>query len=537
MTGDEWQRRRMDATTAAWAGRDRERLKWFACRRRAVPEIVALTKLGGALTKLIRLDANGVLKSDGSACVMSHGVAHRAPLSGIGELGELITGLQSNQALALGTLRNGLPDEVEIATEKAIKEANGLLLGLMSRTAANIRFRSEPGFVLLDFDTKGMPPDVAERIEQEGGFFEALRNVMPELKTVGRMRRASTSAGLYNKMTGARVAGSNGLHVYLYVTDVSDSGRFLKTLHERCWLAGFGWMMVGVGGQLLERSMIDRMVGAPERLVFEGAPILIEPLAQNAEARRPEVCEGGLLDTQTAYPPLTVLDKAKFEDLKAKARHRLAGDAARVRNLFVEAQAEGLAKRSGMSIRAAREAVRKQCGGVLLPSVVLPFDDPQLEGKTVADVLADPAAFEGETLADPLEGIDYGRCKARIMRRTDGTPWIHSFAHGRTTYELRHDAKAIRAAMDAAPEGDVLAVLVELLLQSAVEPAEQEALAPMRTNAPELVCRRSPVTSRTHNGSRPRMRLSKPIRSVWQSATIPAPCCPCRSRMRRGCRK
>jgi hypothetical protein len=50
-------------------------------------------------------------------------------------------------------------------------------------------------------------------------------------------------------------------------------------------------------------------------------------------------------------------------------------------------------------------------------------------------VLANPDRFVGETLADPLEGIEYGRCKAKIMRRADGSLWIHSFAHGRTVYE------------------------------------------------------------------------------------------------------
>ena len=50
--------------------------------------------------------------------------------------------------------------------------------------------------------------------------------------------------------------------------------------------------------------------------------------------------------------------------------------------------------------------------------------------------LKDPARFVGATLADPLEGPDYGRCKAMVMRRADGTPWINSFAHGRTVYKL-----------------------------------------------------------------------------------------------------
>ena len=65
-------------------------------------------------------------------------------------------------------------------------------------------------------------------------------------------------------------------------------------------------------------------------------------------------------------------------------------------------------------------------------------------GCTVADVLADPERFEGATLADPNEGLDYGRCKAKILRRSDGTPLIHSFAHGRTVYELKLDAAAVR---------------------------------------------------------------------------------------------
>jgi len=71
-----------------------------------------------------------------------------------------------------------------------------------------------------------------------------------------------------------------------------------------------------------------------------------------------------------------------------------------------------------------------------LPSIVLPFDDPELAGRTVADVLADPAAFEGETLADPLEGIEYGRCKARIIApagRNAVGPFVRAWAHGLST--------------------------------------------------------------------------------------------------------
>ena len=147
---------------------------------------------------------------------------------------------------------------------------------------------------------------------------------------------------------------------------------------------------------------------------------------------------------------------------------------------FVEAQAKKLVARTGMSEKAARQVIVRQCEGVLRPDIVLPFDDPELAGCTVGDVLADPERFEGETLADPLEGVAYGRCVAKIMRRADGTPWIHSFAHGRTIYALKHDATSVRKAMEKAAKDEVVATFALLAAGAdldAVELAELRQLA------------------------------------------------------------
>jgi hypothetical protein len=438
-------------------------------------EIILITKAGGPLTKQIRLDENGELRSDGSACVMSRGTAQRRLLAGVGDLAALIGDLRSNQAIALGALRHGLPDQVNVATKRAI---NGhAATDLIARSADYIGHGAgQPGFALLDYDSKGMPADVGERIKNAGGFWKALKTVVPKLGDIARIRRASTSAGIYRTDTGLKLPGSNGLHIYLGIQDAADSVRFLKVLHDRCWLAGLGWLMVGAGGQLLERSIVDRMVGAGERLVFEGPPILVEPLAQSIEARRPDVRDGDLLDTREACPPLTIVEKAELSRLHGVAKHALAGEAAKARETYVKDKSEDLVARTGMTVRAARETIERQCNGILTPAVVLPFDDPELVGKTVANVLADPAAFEGETLADPLEGVDYGSTKAMIMRRSDGTPWINSFAHGRTTYELKHDAAGVRAAMDRATENEVVAALVEMILRTEVSATEEESL-------------------------------------------------------------
>jgi hypothetical protein len=438
-------------------------------------EIVRFTKSDGPLTKRIYLAEDGSARSDGSACVMPRGFAERFPISDIGQFGDLIGGLKSNEAIALGALRAGLSDEVKIATKRAL---NGSTRSdVIARTESNIVYKAgQSALALIDFDTKGMPEDVQDRLGQLGGCWPALLSVVPSLELIARVTRASTSAGLYRIDTGAAVPGSNGQHIYIAVRDGADAERFLKALHERCWLNGLGWMMIGAGGQLLERSIVDRMVGAPERLVFEGAPILVKPLAQDREARQPVVIDGEMLDTLGVCPPLTVREKALLQELRAKEAHRLTGDSARARAAFIDKQSQQLVERAGISRQVAKDIIGKQCEGTLLPHIALPFDDEQLADKTVADVLADPERFDGETLADPLEGVEYGRGKAKIMRRADGALWINSFAHGRAVYDLKLDASAVRAAIDAAAKEEVVSIFVRLALQAELDAAETECL-------------------------------------------------------------
>jgi hypothetical protein len=447
-------------------------------------EITTLTKAGGPLTKRITLAPDGSLHSDGSACVMSRGSARRMRFDGLATLAAHIAALDSNEAIALGTLRSDLPDQVEIVTKDRLAKMNGAAQpGIIARTGGHITYRQgRLALALLDFDTKGMPPSVADRLKEHGGYWPALVSVLPGLAQVARIMRRSTSAGLFRTDTGEMLPGSNGLHVFVAVQDGVDAERFLKTLHERCWLAGFGWMMVGAGGQLLNRSIVDRMVGAPERLVFEGAPVLEPPLLQDLASRTPSVVEGVALDAIIACPPLTIVEQAKLLELRAKEAHRLAPDAAKARGAFIAQQSQRLVERTGMSAERAVQVIEQQCRGVLLPAMTLPFDDTELRDCTVADVLADPARFEGATLADPLEGVEYGACKAKIMRRADGTPWVNSFAHGHTTYELKLDASAVEFAVNKAPANEAAAVFVRLALAAELGADELEHLRDLASN-------------------------------------------------------
>jgi hypothetical protein len=444
-------------------------------------ELTKFTKVGGPLTKIISLAANGAIKSDGSACVMVRGTAERVKIAGVAELGALIERLHPYQAIALGALRANLPHKVEVAPKE--KLVNGVARPhIIARTSANIVYQGS-AFALLDYDTRGMPPAVAAELKRLGGFWPAVLSVLPALGGLARVTRNSTSSGLSRSDTGKALRGSNGVHVYIQVQDGGDIERFLRTLHDRCWLAGFGWMVLGADGALLERSIIDRMVGGAERLVFEGGPILTKPLKQDKKSRRPVSVDGGVLDTVAACPPLSIVENSKLEEAKARERQRLAPESVKARAAFIEEQVKHLAERTGKTEQAARKVIERQCEGVLHPDVVLPFDDEELAGKTVGDVLADPARFEGETLADPIEGMAYGRCKAKVMRRSDGTPWIHSFAHGRSIYQLKLDAAGVRKAMEEAAKDDVVKTYVRLAVGADLD---AEELAELRQLAKSL---------------------------------------------------
>jgi hypothetical protein len=99
----------------------------------------------------------------------------------------------------------------------------------IARTARDILFRKErPAYALIDFDTKGMPPEIAERTQQLGGFWQSLVSVLPILESTEHIIRRSTSAGLYRTDTGQHLPGSGGFHGYVQVTDGTDIERFVR---------------------------------------------------------------------------------------------------------------------------------------------------------------------------------------------------------------------------------------------------------------------------------------------------------------------
>jgi hypothetical protein len=83
-----------------------------------------------------------------------------------------------------------------------------------------------------------------------------------------------------------------------------------------------------------------------------------------------------------------------------------------------------------------------------------------------SEPLDDPDRFIGETLADPLEGVAYGRCKSKVMRGDEGEIFIHSFAHGRTVYHLVLDAVRLKKEIETAPPESAVDIYIANLLRA-----------------------------------------------------------------------
>ena len=166
---------------------------------------------------------------------------------------------------------------------------------------------------------------------------------------------------------------------------------------------------------------------------------------------------------------MNAYDQARVKELKDASAKKLKNDAAIVRRKYDNTHAEEISKNHGLPIETARRLVAQCRMGFLYPYQVLDFDD--VGTKTVADVLADPESYIGCTLADPLEGIGYGRCKAMVMRGDDGTLFIHSFAHGRSIYRLRYDLRNATIVFKNSPTVDRA---VEILASTNFEADERE---------------------------------------------------------------
>ena len=435
-------------------------------------ELSELRKLRGVISKKITIE-NGRPKSDGSGCQLTVGKARRNLMNGSHPavaFADYLDGMDSKTALTLGRMCPAVATECRVASKRRMPDYNDDDTPTITRSLDNFSFAPGPGWALIDHDTKGMPPAVAAKLVELGGPDGALRHLIAGYYDAAHVSRASTSSGLFHTETGEQFLGSGGRHDYVLLAEQRDTPRFLQASHKRAWLKGLGWLLIGTAGQLLERSIVDVSVGSPERLVFEGAPVVVAPLAQDQSKRRARPSQAAVpLDSRKAVPDLTQTEEAEYRRLIIAERARLRPEA--------KAEQQRWVVREGAKLGPGGEQIVKTALAkrTLSGAWALHFDDEDLGTATVDDVMANLAQYDGETLADPIDGPGYGTGKAKVFVNNDGAVVINSFAHGGRPFRLLHSAASARAALERAGS-NASKMYVQVLLAAELSATEEDQL-------------------------------------------------------------
>jgi hypothetical protein len=205
-------------------------------------------------------------------------------------MAEFLPRLQSDQVITLGTMREGLGDLAHLTTKS--NKAELAKPFRFARTRDNLLYLpGVPAPCAIDFDTGGITQSVTDKIAECGGLLGAIEYLCPDFKSAAYLSRGSSTAGLTFTETGEVYPG--GEHHLVILADGSQSKQFIDVMFDRAWLAGMGWIQVGLGGQLMTRSIFDRCVWDAARLLFEADPTLGPGLTQ--APRTVTVHDGGRL--------------------------------------------------------------------------------------------------------------------------------------------------------------------------------------------------------------------------------------------------
>jgi hypothetical protein len=346
-------------------------------------------------------------------------------------LATLLKDCTAYQALALGTCSVGHGKVVTSVNLVPVRDAT-------ARTKDNFRFSDAPGWALLDVDAK--EPSVIEKITRLGGVWPVLSAVYPPLAQAARARRASQSACV--GVVGDDPPATLSEHIYILLRRGSDAVALVERLHQRLWLAGIGWVNVSKAGQLLERSLIDRAVASPERLIFEGPPVIDDDLCLYIDKRRRAVtARDGIAIAPP--PPLTEEAENRYEGLVKAAQDGLKQYAEHVAYEY-------------QRIRGADEATaRAMAQGIGNNAVMLSLGQrlyfKRAGTLTVREALLDADRYIGQDCLDPVEPIRRDYCARFLRGKQDYTCFVKSFAHGGQIYQLQYDIETAKRAILACP--------------------------------------------------------------------------------------
>ena len=395
------------------------------------------------LSKAFTLEGGALICEGGGN--MTAGIAERLTLT-LAEFAALLPTLKPSQATCYGVAAAGYDTTRIVVADKVTPSGNGDT-PIIARTRDFFTWPDGAGILMLDYDA---PKDDAPLLDCQQ-LRVALAIACPALATAPAVWRPSASSCIHVK-SGAELRGISGQRIYLPVIDASDIERAAKVLFDRLWLAGYGRYELSNSGAWLARGPIDASVFQPERLDFCGGAVMGAGLEQRLPTPVIFNSDAPYLDTRAALPDLDTAEQARLAELREAAKTpELVAEQAGIKEAWIGKRVDQRLATMPEPKRAAarpkltatyRQAVE---GGRLAPDFELTVKAKG--GKvakriTVADALADKAAWHEATCLDPLEP-DYPDGAGRFvgwLNLVHKPPYISSRAHGGIRYELTEPA-------------------------------------------------------------------------------------------------
>jgi putative DNA primase/helicase len=382
---------------------------------------VSVFTSGTMLSKTFALDDDEKIVKT-AAADMYEGIASHLLLP-FKELPELLKVIDPCQAIGVGVFDDKYGDSVKISTVKRLNASPKD--DAIARTKENFKYPVGVGLGMFDHD----PSEFGQMSPEE--LLGAMAKIDPQIANAARVVRGSVSAGVHR--VGEEPQSGKGFHIYFAVKEASDFPRYTNTMHERLQLAGLGHIVITGNGVMKARSCIDTCVASPERLIFEGQPV-IQDDRLTYSAPEPRFTDGALLYTK-ALPDLTPAERAELVkwETAEKKQWQPAADAQKLVWLdnYVAMQID-----RGMSpdeARAKGEACQTM-GDDLYGEFILQFKNRG--DVTVAEVLENAPLYNGQPCVDPRELRGMYPADSAWFYWNDGYPIIRSFGHGGAIFKL-----------------------------------------------------------------------------------------------------
>lgn len=382
-----------------------------------------ITSRGSSLTKRFTLHDGEIRKT--AAAQLTDGTAERIEVASVAEFAAIHARLEKNQALTYGTTEQA---RARIVTKARLSDAPNAI----ARDRKHFAFAKRPGVMMFDHDPGRI------NFGSGGELRAALIKACPVLEFARMLWCPSASSYIYNRETGIEVQGLRGQRLYMLVADASDIPRAGSALAQLLCAVGYAYAAVSKAGTVLDRTIIDASVYAPERLDFAAGADCVPPLEQRPGGYvilEDDFLAVDFFDTRLIPDP-TPEQQDRAATNRAAARADVDGERRRVRAAYIEQRGAELAAARGIPIEQAHAVVEAATDRRLLFADII-LHPEKGEPVAVGEVLDNPARWHGTRFADPLEPSYAGDQRiAWVNLRSGGRPYLYSHAHGGQRFEL-----------------------------------------------------------------------------------------------------